>query len=309
MLEEVHGQNDGVRLLQRVVDGKLAVPLLLVGPEGTGRRFSVLQAAKQLVGDDEAQVYQVAHGQHPDVTIVEPEQGKDIKVEATRSLLEKAKFQPSRAPLRFLVVDGIDCVTPAASNALLKVLEEAPESVRFFLLAEREEKVLPTIRSRCSMVRYRRLPEDFIEKRLRAHTEDGTRSLVCSRLSEGSLGRASRLLNSGRLALRDEMLRLLDHGRRGDLKALFTAVDSAGKDLPLGLRFLEHILHDLTMLPHDPTRISNLDKLSELTQFRDQVGQEKIETLRQGLRVVQRRLESGPINPTFHVKTLLATAF
>lgn len=306
MLEEVVGQNEGVQLLQKVLGRTLEVPLLLVGPKGVGRRYSVLQAAKQLVVD-EAQVYQIGQGIHPDVVVVSPEGEKEIKVEAIRALLEKAKFHPSRAPLRFLVVDGIDRATIAASNALLKVLEEAPNTVRFFLLAEREEDILPTIRSRCSMVRYRRLSEDFITNTLREHTEDPTRALVCSRLAEGSLGQASNFLNSGRLALRDDMLGLLVHAWRGDLKALFSTVDSAAKDLPLGLRFLEHLLHDLTMLPFAPNRISNLDKLEELTRLREQLGPERVESLRQNLKEVQRRA-NGPINLSFHVKTFLATA-
>jgi hypothetical protein len=104
------------------------------------------------------------------------------------------------------------------------------------------------------------------------------------------------------------MLGLLTHAGRGDFKALFAAVDSAAKDLSQGLHFLEHLLHDLTMLPYAPDRISNLDKLDELTRMRDQMGAEKIENLRQGLKVVQRRVEGGPINQSFHVKTLLATA-
>jgi len=308
MLEEVQGQSEGLLYLRKVIHNDLRVPLLLIGPDGVGKRFSVLEAAKELVKDDENQVYQINQGVHPDIKMVSPEaQGKDIKVDAIRGLLKDANFKPSRAPFKILVVDGIDTITPAAANALLKVLEEAPDSIRFILLAEDETKILPTILSRVAPVRYRGLSEDFVSGVLLNHTEDATRALVCSRLAEGSVGRAVRYLGSGKLSLRDTMFDLLVAGQRKDRVSLFSAVDGV-KDLPLGLIFFEHILHDLLMLSHTPSRITNLDKTSELAQMKKAMGDEKVERLRTGLRTVQKR-SRGPINQSFHVKTLLASAF
>lgn len=308
MLENVHGQAEGVQYLQKVVDGSLTIPLLLLGPSGTGRRFSVLEAAKEVVQDDENQVFQISGGMHPDIVTVEPEGNKDIKVDVIRAVIEKTKFKPARAPLRFLILDGMDRATPAASNAILKVLEESPSHVRFFLLAEDFSSVLPTIRSRCAVVRYRKLPEKFIQEKLRDHTENDARALVCSRLAEGSIGRAVYYLNSGKLSLRDHMLGVLAEVARGDLKALFAAVDSVSDDLSIALPLLEHLLHDLTMLPHNPNLVSNTDKVDSLVKLRERLGDQKVQTLRSELKIVQSRARK-PINLSFHVKTLLASAF
>ena len=307
MLKDVYWQTKGVSLLQRVIDRQLNVPLLLVGPAGTGRRFSVLAAAKEIVKQDESQVYQVATGRHPDITVALPESGKEVKVEAIRALLEKAKFQPSRAPLRFLVVDGIDNATSAAENALLKVLEDAPSLVRFFLLAEREDKVIPTIRSRCAVARYRALPTQFIQEKLRDHTENDARALVCSRLAEGSVGRAIHYLDSGKLSLRDSMLSALSFVPKRDVQSLFSVVESIAEDLPLALRFLEHLLFDMTMLRRDPSLILNTDKTDALVKLGGQL-EGKTEQLRSALKVVQ-ALEGSSINLVFHVKTLFISAF
>lgn len=308
MLENVQGQVEGVQYLQRVVDGTLTIPLLLLGPSGTGRRFSILEAAKEMVKADESQVFQINGGIHPDVMVVEPEKRQDLKAEAVRRIIEKTKFKPARAKVRFLILDGIDKATPAASNALLKVLEEAPDHIRFFLLAEDLSAVLPTIRSRCTSVRYRRLSEKFIQEKLRDHTENDARALVCSRLAEGSIGRAIYYLNSGKLPLRDKMLGALSEVARGDLKALFATVDSVSDDLSIALPFLEHLLHDLIMIPHNPTLLTNTDKADALGKLRGQLGDQKIQTLISGLRGVQSRATS-PINLSFHIKTALSSAF
>ena len=213
-----------------------------------------------------------------------------------------------RAPLKFLVIDGADRMTPAAGNALLKVLEESPEKVRFFLLAEHPDRVLPTIRSRCASVRYNKLPEAFIVSHLMKHTEDSVKALVCARMAEGSLGKALLYLASGRLALREKMLRLLQLGPQKDLPSLFSTVDTAGSDLLLGLTFLDQLLRDLVVLPHDPSQLINVDLLNELTRVRETLGSSNMETLREGTRQL-RHVSSRPINLAFHLKTLLANSF
>src|SRR5690606_13632128 len=147
---------------------------------------------------------------------------------------------PAQAPYKYLVIDGADRMTSAAANALLKTLEEAPSEVRFFLLAEDETKVLPTIRSRCALVRFQPLSEEFILHTLQQHTDDSTKALVYCRLAEGSVGRAVKFLGSGRLMLRDQMLTLFKIGSTGNIQQLFSAIDSVDEDLLQGLRFGEH---------------------------------------------------------------------
>lgn len=307
MLTNIQGQTEGLRYLQRVVEGKLTTPLLLIGTSGTGRRYSVVEAAKEAFGDED-QCYQINRGIHPDFTIVTPEDGKDIKVAAIRDLVSSAGVRPMRAPWKCLVVDGVDRITDAASNALLKTLEEVPSSVRFFLLAENPRKVLPTIRSRCIEVYYRRLPEEFILSKLLEQTEDTTKALVYCRLADGSLGRAVKFYSSGKLILRDRMLGLLKLVIQGDITLLFPAIDTLGGDLDQGLVFLDHLLYDLIMLSCDPSRLTNLDIIEDLRGLQKALKVDQVMTLRSGLQLVQRRRDQTTINLAFHVKSWLASA-
>jgi DNA polymerase-3 subunit delta' len=310
-LTAVQGQDEGVRVLRRIVDGTLTNPLLLVGEEGVGRCFSVRQAAKEAwsEGDQNSHhCYKIDQDIHPDFVTLGASDGKEIGVEAIRDLIGAVYKSSCMASTRYVVIDGADTMTVPAANALLKTLEEPPVTTRFFLLAQSSESILPTIRSRCGLVRYRPLSEAFIVQALADLENDPTKSLVCARLSEGSVGRAIKLWAAGGLGLRDRMLSLLKIGLGGDLSSLFLAVDGIGTEFKTGLRYLEHLLYDLIMLPHDPTRLTNLDLVDELRVLRDALGENRIEELRLGVREIQHRMWAK-IQVQFHVKTLFATVF
>lgn len=306
-MESIREQPEGVLYLRRVVEGSFKLPLLLVGEQGIGRRASVLEAAK-VIFNDGAQEYQLSQGVHPDFRLVQPEEEKDIKVEVVRDLLDQARVQPSRATLKMFVIDGADHMTIAAANALLKVLEEPPERVRFFLLAEQLEDVLPTIRSRCAIVRYNKLSEAFLMSKIEHHVDDQSKALVYCRLAEGSLGRALRYSSSGRLMLRDKVVVLVDFALKKDLSALFPAVDDLAEDITLGLKFLDQITRDLTVLQRAPQCLINCDIPDKLAGLRSRMQGSEVTKLQAGLRTL-RRNSSVAINRSFHLKSILASAF
>lgn len=313
MLSEVQGQDEGVALLRRVVSGHLVSPLLLVGEEGTGRRFAVLQAVQEMFCSGSKQpgcrcpdCSQLREGVHPDLLVVEAGD-KDIGIDAIRDALEAAGAFPSVAPVRVFLIDGADRMTIPAANALLKTLEEPPRTTRFFLLTDNERRVIPTIRSRCGRVPFRPLPESFLLSVLSQHCPDATKALVYCRIAEGSLGRAVRYWGSGRLSLRDKVFSLLLLGTRRDFPSLFSAVDALGKEVPLALRFLEHLLHDLAMIQHDPARAINQDIVDKLSAMRLPEG--TLGRLVDGLRDIRAAHRTTHIVLPFHVKTLFITAF
>lgn len=322
MLNQVREQDEAVSFLRRVVEGKLTSPLLLVGDEGVGRRFSAIEAVKEFFsGGDESSNFcmQVDQRMHPDFALVTPEGDRDLGVESIREVISSAYDYPFVAKRKFFVIEGADRMTPAASNAFLKTLEEPPERTQFILLAESAEQVIPTIRSRCGRVRYKRLSEAFIVSSLSQFVSDPLMASVYARLAEGSVGRALQYFGSNRINLRNRVFSLLKIGVGGDISSLFSTIDGFKqenakkddfeKDLKLGLRFLEYLLYDLTMLPHDPTRIVNLDLATELGLVGKQIGPSRIRALQQGIRTVQSRASTTRIQLAFHVKAALGTAF
>lgn len=313
LLNKVQEQLEGVKYLTKVVEGTYSSPLLLVGEEGVGKRFSVLQAIKQSAsgGDPEhTSVFQIDTRVHPDLSVLEPEGDKDIGIDAVRGVLSRAVTYPMTAPYKYLVIDGADRLTIQAANAILKTLEEPPTRTRFFLITQSFNRVIPTIRSRCGVVRYKRLSEKFILENIRPFVSDPGKAIVYTRLAEGSLGRALTYFGSSRLSLRDRSFGLLKAGISGDLSTLFSAVSNIGKeDLPLALRFFEHILYDLALISHDPGRVTNLDLTEDLLKIRKIIDDQRLRKLQRGLYELLLRLRQTPITLEFHVKAYLATAF
>lgn len=314
MLSRVQGQTEAVRFLRLVVDGHLTDPLLLVGEEGVGRRFAALETVKELFcrgvsEDDSFHSIQVDQKAHPDLMEVYPESGKEIGVDEVREVTELAMNSPVLAKNRVFLVDGMDRMTAPAANAFLKTLEEPPPHTLFFLLAETASKVLPTIRSRCGFVRFTTLQEDLVVSKVREFENDPTKSLVYSRLAEGSIGRAIQFMGAGRIRLRDQMFDLLKLGMRKDLPGVFSTVDGlAEEDLVLGLRFLNHILNDVVLTPRVASRITNLDLASEIVDLRNSLKVRQIQRLRSGIDKVISNSRWNIVLP-FHVKACVVHAF
>lgn len=317
MLSDVRYQPEGLHFLRRMMQGQLLSPLLLVGDEGVGRKFSVLQAAKEMFcqnedGRDGCRCYgcqRINQGTHPDLTVIAPEQDKDIGVDIIRRSTAEAYSYPSVAPVKMFVIDGVDRMTLAASNALLKTLEEPPSTVRFCLLTESYNGVIDTIRSRCGRVSYNRLPLDFVVSILQRFESDPAKALVYGRMGEGSAGRAVGFWGANRLKLRDRVLQLLEHGIRRDLPAAFSIVDELGSDLSLALRFLEQVLHDLLLPSSYPSGIINVDVMDWLKSMQSKAKQDLWGRMWSSLRDLQDLRQSTHINTPFHIKSLLLETF
>ncbi len=316
MLSDVKGQDEAVRFLHSLVEGRFTDPLLLLGDEGVGRRFSAIQAIKEVycLADRESDCgcsacVQVERGVHPDLTVLTSTETTPIKVDTIRELVVTAWRAPTASSHRFLIIDGADRMTPEAANALLKTLEEPPTSARFILLAESQQLVLPTIRSRCGKVAYRPLPDSFVLSVLQRFEPDPGKASIYARMGEGSVGRSLSYSGAGKLGLRDRVFGLLRLALDGDIPGVFSAIDGIGKDLPLGLRFVEHLLHDLLMVSTDPTRLINTDLQEEIQRVGAKARLPVWIKFGEGVRTVRERQRRTPINLPFHVKALFADTF
>lgn len=316
MLSAVHEQDPAVRFLSRVLEGALRSPLLLVGTEGTGRKFAVRHLVQDMfcTGDSPgtdcpcADCFQLRLNVHPDY--IELAAGeKEIGVGAIREIIAAAYSNPSMARYRVFLIDGADRMTRAAANAFLKTLEEPSSSTRFFLLAESAEAVIPTIRSRCGLVSFHGLSEKYVLSKLSQFETDPTKALVLTRMGEGSVGRSIQFWGSGRLALRDKAFTLLRLSASKDVAGIFALVESLEKELQLLLRFTEHLLHDLLMVPLAPEKLINLDLQEALVGLRAGVSDVTWQGIQSQLREARLMHQQVKINLGYHVKSVLVEAF
>ncbi len=137
-------------------------------------------------------VYRQLAANHPD-SAVRSRKALDLGVDVIRHfVIDAVGLRPTVGPVKVFVIREADKITPQAQNALLKTLEEPPETTFLILLASAAERLLATTRSRCQMVGFASLPVEFVARKLIELVEglDDTTAQLLAVLSQGSLGRA-----------------------------------------------------------------------------------------------------------------------
>ena len=255
---DILGHDRVKSLLSRALThGRFPPSLLLAGPPGVGKRTTALVAAAALLcetgGGDACGKCQtcsrVGRAIHPDVIVLEPE-GATIKIDEVRDLVRQIGALPFEARARAFVVDEADLLTEQAANALLKSLEEPARTSHVMLVSSAPQALLPTIRSRCQLLRFGPLPTAILERHLREQAGlDEAEARLRAVLSEGSLGAALAFEAEGYRATRDEVLRILEAGgKMNGLDRLEAAERLADLDDPqLALTALRSLLRDLAV--------------------------------------------------------------
>lgn len=133
---------------------------IVSGPEGSGKHALAGRMAEAYVctgtGDKPCLACsgcrKAAAGIHPDIIRAGGEEGP-VNAAAARALRSDAYIRPNEAPSKVYIIDRAQEMNASAQNALLKVLEDGPSYAAFLLLTENDAALLPTIRSRCEMIR------------------------------------------------------------------------------------------------------------------------------------------------------------
>lgn len=157
------------------------------------------------------------HQHHPDPQ-VRQRRGLELSVEVIRHfLIAPAYVRPAVGAAKVFIVQEADRMSHAAQNALLKTLEEPPPRTTLILICPRPEQLLPTTRSRCALVGFRLLPDEFVLARLAEAGLAEGEGRFWAAFTGGSLGRALALGRQGMYAVkRDLVERLAALGAAGD---------------------------------------------------------------------------------------------
>ena len=185
---------------------------LLTGPGGTGKRSAAQLCTMAALCRGEHKpcgacgpCRRVLSGTHPDVHTVVPEKGKQIiGVGVMREMLDTVAVKSFEDGAKVILIPQAERMNAAAQNCLLKTLEEPPERTVFFLITDQPAALLPTIVSRCRVVRFHPLTEEACQKRLIALGQSPEMAKKKARIAEGCVGRALEI-DDGQLDLRMEL--------------------------------------------------------------------------------------------------------
>ena len=180
---------------------------LFHGPGGAGKRAAARALAAELLSEGARDVEnaraRVMHGTHPDLTWVVPSGAHEMLVsDVAEPVIAAASKTPFESRRRVFVIERADELGDEAANRMLKTLEEPAAFVHIILLTDRLAEILPTISSRCQIVRFEAPSE---EQAVAAVTElgvSGEEALACVRLALKDAERAGELASEEGRALR-----------------------------------------------------------------------------------------------------------
>ncbi len=255
---------------------------LLTGRRGLGKMSFALAAARELVGA-------TGDGDHPDILVLshlpkdekeerKRDEGKpfevkrNISIAQIRAMQQRLITRPTMGDRRAIIIDPADDLERNASNALLKSLEEPPAGTYFLLVAHQPARLLPTIRSRCRILRFPELPDTKIAALLNEQAPgiDGVTRDAAVAAAAGSPGAALAFVQMDLGEIATVMRQILDtgdpdFGLRGRLVAAIGArPDRVRLQAVLDLARSE-LAERLVMIPGDPRPV--VDAHSELVQL------------------------------------------
>jgi DNA polymerase-3 subunit delta' len=187
--------------------GQASHAYLFYGPEGAGKRAAARAVAAELLAegapDPDGARARAFSGAHPDLTWVVPSGAHEILVsDIDRPVVAAASKTPFEAARRVFVIERVDELGDEAANRMLKTLEEPARFVHLILLTHRLTEVLPTISSRCQLVRFDASPVERVADGVAALGVEWDTAMACAQLSLGDATRARELAGEEGRALR-----------------------------------------------------------------------------------------------------------
>lgn len=246
---------------------------LFTGPEGIGKKMAALALAKALNCPEAktdacghcASCLKIENGQHPDVHIITGE-GAQIKIEAIRQLQKDVSLKAYEGVFKAFIIDNAHTLSAEAANCLLKILEEPPKKSLIILITDKPNLLFKTIISRCKTLKFLPLKREVLEAILKKDYKlDVQFAHFLAYFSEGRLGQALKLKDSGILAKKNNLIDKFVLASRPDIDSM-AAQDK--EDVRFSLNLLAAWFRDIYLLKAGlpEQEVINSDRREDLTR-------------------------------------------
>lgn len=305
---EIKGHEFPVGLLTRALEReRISHAYLFVGPAGVGKATVARLFLQSLLceGSENGRACgdcrtcrRVQRGLHPDVHWTQPD-GDVVRIEQIRELQSALSLKPFEATRKGAVIDGADLMTPAAQNCLLKVLEEPPGETVIVLVAANGSALLPTIWSRCQVLRFHPLPRGVVETALVQTGVDASKARLLAAVTDGRLGAALEAAEQDIVAQRDRIAGWVDDlaesglGLRAVLR-IGQALEQEREEIEESLNLFLLWLRDLVLLKEGVTgALANQDVEGRLRALAEQTSVNGLSEAMRAIDHARRRLEAN----------------
>ena len=277
--KDVVGHKDIIQYIRNAVtSGQVSHAYIMNGDRGSGKKLLASLFAMTLLcekkGPDPCNnchsCKQANSGNHPDIIRVTHEKPNTISVDDIREQVNNTvAIKPYQGPYKIYIIDRAELMTPQAQNALLKTIEEPPEYAVFMLLTENAEVLLPTINSRCVMLKLRNIKDTLIKRYLMEHLQvPDYKADVCTAFAQGNVGRAIMLANSEHFnEIKEEAVQLLKYIHEMELSEVIAAVNNI---TTYKLEITDYL--DIIMIWYRDVLLYKATKEIDKVVFKDQIN-------------------------------------
>lgn len=310
----VFGHDEAQReFLSAFASGRMHHGWLMRGPRGVGKSRLAIRFAMRLLGDmsdfsaspDPAITNLLLAGSHPDLRVIrrpfddKGKQKSEIPVDSVRELTQFFSLRPALGGWRVAIIDAVDDMNRFGANAVLKTLEEPPQKAVLILISHGEQALLPTIRSRCRVLRCGPLSERDETSVLALAGHAGPKANAIASMAPGRPGRALELSQGD--ASDGGALETLLRGDGGvDASALQAALTAGSKSegaLAVSMERLRALLQRRAMREGDPARAGAWADaalaVARISAEADALNQDRAQTIAAALQAVTTRVGGG----------------
>ncbi len=255
-------------MLNSINTNKLHHAYLLSGVKGLGKATFAYRCAKYILSDSIEKDMNIGNSvkasklieseSHPDFMVLKKDIENEkslIEIDQVRDCINFFNHTPILGGYKICIIDSLDEMNINSTNALLKILEEPPLNSLFFIISHNRDAILPTIKSRCLNLQFKKFSNDEIEGFLKTKTSiDELYDLSeIIDLSNGSIGRALELINEDSQEINLKIRKLFNEYSDEDLYELENFLRSSNKlDMffELSIVKIDKLIRELSLKGH-----------------------------------------------------------